>query len=515
VSTKSRLEEAKENMSLLDKIDSAVPVPVEANPVESDALPVRRDSETAARLLSVLMPVYNERRTLRTIVRRVLESPTQIPLELVIVDDGSHDGSADLLRELAAQEPRIRPVYHERNKGKGSAIHTAMQHMAGDIAIIQDADLEYDPAEIPRVIQPILAGKADAVFGSRFLASEFRRVLYYWHTLANGGLTWMANILCDLNLTDMETCYKAVRADILRQTPLHHTDFALEPELTVRLAQWGIRIYEVPVSYSGRTYAEGKKIGWRDAIRAVWAMLKCRFFDTRFTTHDGYYILVAVRNARAFNQWMHRQIAPYIGKRVLEAGCGIGNLTELLLDSDRLIAADFDPFYVEMIGRRFGHLENFRTLQIDLTRADHYARFTDERIDTIICLNVLEHIATDEDVLGHFYKLLEPGGHAIILVPQHPWLYAPVDHTLGHERRYTAEELRGKLAAAGFEVVHQQGFNKMGTLGWYVSGKLLGKKHLSPGQMKTFNRILPIAKLVEGIPGWPALSTIAVGRKPL
>ena len=186
--------------------------------------------------------------------------------------------------------------------------------MAGDVAIIQDADLEYDPAEIPRVIQPILDGRADAVFGSRFLSGDYRRVLYYWHSLGNGVLTWLANMLCDLNLTDMETCYKAVRADILRQTPLHCRDFAIEPELTVRLAQWGIRLYEVPVSYAGRTYVEGKKIGWRDGLKALWTMVRCRFLDTRFTTHDGYSILVAVRKPAAFNRWMYRQIAPYVGR---------------------------------------------------------------------------------------------------------------------------------------------------------------------------------------------------------
>ncbi len=467
------------------------------------------------RLLSILMPVYNERRTLRTIVRRVLESPTQIPIELVVVDDGSRDGSAEILRDLAARDGRIRPVFHESNRGKGAAIQTAIRHMTGGIAIVQDADLEYDPAEIPRVIQPLLDGRADAVFGSRFLSSDYRRVLYFWHTLGNGLLTWLNNVLCDLNLTDMETCYKAVRADILRQTPLRFRDFALEPELTIRLAQWGIRLYEVPVSYAGRTYAEGKKIGWRDGLRALWAMAYCRFFDARFTTHDGYYILTAVRNARAFNRWMYRQIAPYVGRRVLEAGCGIGNLTELLLDADRVIATDFDPFYVEMIGRRFGHLENFRTVPMDLTRRGDYARLEGERPDTIICLNVLEHIAPDEEVLGLFRDALEPGGHAIILVPQHPWLYAPTDRTLGHERRYTAEDLHRKLERAGFEVVHQQGFNRLGALGWYVSGKIMGKAHLSPGQMRMFNRVLPVAKLIEHLPGWPALSTIAVGRKPL
>ncbi len=387
--------------------------------------------------------------------------------------------------------------------------------MNGDIAIVQDADLEYDPNDIPRVIQPILDGNADAVFGSRFLSSEYRRVLYFWHTLGNGALTWLTNVLCDMNLTDMETCYKAVRADILRQTPLKYGDFAFEPELTIRLSQWGVRLYEVPVSYAGRTYVEGKKIGWRDGLKALWAMFQCAIVDKRFTTHDGYYILVAVRNARRFNEWMYRRISPYVGQRVLEAGCGIGNLTELLLDSDRLVVSDFDTFYVEMITRRFGHLENMRSLFMDLTCDDHYAALADERLDTIICLNVMEHIAADETVLNHFYETLEPGGHAIILVPQHPWLYAPVDKVLGHERRYTEEELAGKLDKAGFEVVYQEGFNKLGALGWFVSGKLLRKDHLSPGQMKLFNRILPIAKLIEHVPGWPALSTIAVGRKPL
>ena len=473
------------------------------------------DPARPAPVLSVLMPVYNERRTLRAIVGRVLAAPLPVPMELVVVDDGSTDGSAAVLRELAAADPRVRPVFLDRNRGKGAALRTAIAQMVGEVAIVQDADLEYDPADIPRVIRPILDGRADAVFGSRFLASEYRRVLYFWHALGNGLLTTLANVACDLNLTDMMTGSKAVRADILRQTPLRSDGFAIEPELTVRLAQWGVRLYEVPVRYAGRTYAEGKKVGWLDGLRAVGTIGRCRWVDPRFTTHDGYYILTAVRNARGFNRWMHRQIAPFVGRRVLEAGCGIGNLTELLLDADRLVAADADPFYVEMIGRRFGHLENVRALPMDLARPTDYDALAGERIDTVLCLNVLEHIAADEAVLAEFFRLLEPGGHAIILVPQHPGLYAPIDAALGHERRYTLDELGGKLRRAGFEVVHRQGFNRLGALGWAVSGKLLRRRRLSPGQMKAFNRLLPLAKLVERAPGWPSLSAIAVGRKPV
>ena len=162
----------------------------------------------------------------------------------------------------------------------------------------------------------------------------------------------------------METCYKAVRADILKQTPLHSQRFGIEPELTTRLAQWNIRLYEVPISYHGRTVAEGKKIGWKDAFSAVWTLFKYRFLDDRFTTHDGYYVLQSMRRARGLNRWILEQFRPFIGSRVLEAGCGIGNFTELLLDRQRLLCVDNDPLYVEMLNWRLGHLENVRIAQV-------------------------------------------------------------------------------------------------------------------------------------------------------
>lgn len=469
---------------------------------------------TPAPVLSIVMPIFNERRTLRSIVGRVLASPVSVPMELVAVDDGSTDGSAALLAELAEADPRIQVVRHDRNRGKGAAIRTAIGRIRGGIAVVQDADLEYDPADLPRLVRPILEGRADAVFGSRFLAGEYRRVLYFWHAVGNAMLTTLANASCDLTLTDLTTGSKAVRADILRQTPIRSNGFAFEAELTVRLAQWGARIFEVPVSYAGRTYVEGKKAGWLDGLRAASTIARCRWIDPRFTTHDGYSILTAVRKARAFNRWMFDRIAPFLGRRVLEAGCGIGNLTERLLEADRLIAVDDEPLYVEMIGRRFEHLENVRAMAMDLTSAADYEALAADRLDTIVCLNVLEHIAEDEAVLQHFYRVLEPGGRAIILVPQHPWLYAPIDEALGHARRYTAEDLRAKLQRAGFTVEACRGFNALGMLGWLVSGKLLRRRRLSPSQMKVFNLMMPIARLVEHVPGWPALSVIAVGRKP-
>jgi len=478
-----------------------------------DHVEIKPQERHGPRRLSVLMPVYNEARTLRTIVSRVLASPVDLPIELVCVDDRSTDATLRILHELAERDRRIKVYAQPRNMGKGAAVRRAIQEMTGDVAIIQDADLEYDPAEYPRLLAPILAGRADAVFGSRFTAAGERRVMMYWHTVANRLLTWVTNVLNDINLTDMETCYKAVRADILRQIPLRSRRFGIEPELTTRLAQWGARIYEVPVSYHGRSYAEGKKIGAADAFHAMWCLFRFRFLDARFTTHDGYYVLQSVRRARGFNRWMLSRFHRFLGQRVLEAGCGIGNFTEQLLDRERLVCIDYDPFYVELIRRRFGHLENVRVERTDLTREEDLARLAQERFDTIICLNVLEHLEPDAEVVQQFHDLLVPGGHAIILVPAHAWLYSECDRTLGHVRRYSLAELRRKLASAGFEIADASPFNRLGTLGWWLSGRL-GKRDLSPRQMRLFELMLPVARLMDALRLGPGLSVIAVGRKP-
>jgi glycosyltransferase involved in cell wall biosynthesis len=458
------------------------------------------------------MPVYNEARTLRTIVRRVLASPVGVPIELVCVDDGSRDGSPEILDALAVEDARIRVFRQPQNMGKGAAIRRAVQEMRGEIAVIQDADLEYDPAEYPALLGPILQGKADAVFGSRFASPPQRKVLLYWHSVANKFLTWLTNILNDINLTDMETCYKAVRSDILKQTPLKSDRFGIEPELTTKLAQWNIRLYEVPISYHGRTVAEGKKIGWKDAFSALWTLLRFRFVDDRFTTHEGYYVLANMRRARPLNRWILDQFREFVGPRVLEAGCGIGNFSELLLDRERLVAVDNDPFYAEMLNWRLGHLENVRALKFDLGCPAAYAEVAGERIDTIVCQNVLEDIDQDEPVLGAFHDLLEPGGHLIVLVPAHMDLYSPADEALGHKRRYSQTELHTKIQHAGFDVVKIEEFNRLGAYGWSWN-KHLGRRQVSSWQLRAFGWLLPIAKAVEAMKLGQGLGLVAVARK--
>jgi glycosyltransferase involved in cell wall biosynthesis len=242
------------------------------------------DSGEQLRRLSVLMPVYNERRTLREIVARVLSSPIPLEIELIIVDDCSSDGSWEVIQELAAADPRIKALRQARNAGKGAALRTAIAQISGDVAIVQDADLEYDPHEFRRLLPPILSGKADAVFGSRYAGTP-RRVTPFWHTLINRGLTLLSNIVNNLWLTDMETCYKMVRADVLKQLRLTSRTFTFEPELTCRLAQWGARIYEVPISYNSRGYRDGKKIRPRDGFLALGEIVRARYLDRRFAVH--------------------------------------------------------------------------------------------------------------------------------------------------------------------------------------------------------------------------------------
>ena len=279
--------------------------------------------------LSVLVPVFNERHLVGASLARVLafESSLVSRLEVVVIDDCSTDGSWEVLQRLAQDDARIRLFRHERNMGKGAALRTAIGHATGDISIVHDADLEYNPADIAGLLRPFVEEGADAVYGSRYMAAPYRRALMHRHTLLNKLLTGVSNWLTDLSLSDVETCYKAINTELLKSIPIRSNDFRFEIEVTFKLAKRRARIFEVPIRYSPRSYEEGKKIRAKDGLLAILAMLKYTIIDDMYAEDQyGSHILADLQDARRFNRWMGDVLRPYIGDEVLEIGAGIGTL---------------------------------------------------------------------------------------------------------------------------------------------------------------------------------------------
>ena len=448
--------------------------------------------------LSIVMPAYNERKTLREIVGRVLAVDLgDVEKELIIVDDGSRDGTRDILRELDGTKG-VRAIYQPVNMGKGAAVWTGMRASTGDIVLIQDADLEYDPSEYPVLLGPILEGEADVVYGSRFLGTpRGHRVLYFWHTVGNRFLTLMSNVFTNLNLTDMETCYKALRREVVDRLDLESKRFGIEPEITCKVASLKARIFEVPISYHGRTYEEGKKIGLKDAFQAVWTILK--YFRWEAPKDDiGAITLRRMSKLAPYNAWLHARFEGYLGRRVLEVGSGVGNQTRFFDDRERVIASDIEPHYLRELKERFSGRSNVRvaSFPFPLSAADE-ADLLSERPDTVVCLNVLEHIEDDRGTVASFAKVLPPGGHLILLVPALPSIYGTLDVHLHHFRRYGREELRAIVEGAGFAVDDVRYVNRPGVLGWWLNSRVLRRRVLPKGQLAAFRWILPFLRLEE------------------
>ena len=464
--------------------------------------------------VSVLIPVFNERFLAAASIRRVLavRDPSIREIEVIVVDDGSTDGTRELLRALAREHPALRYIEHERNQGKGAALRTALAHATGDVCVPHDADLEYHPGDLPRLVRPFIEEQADAVFGSRFLTGEYRRVLLFYHSLGNRLLTTLVNMVTNLNLSDMETCYKAVRTQLLRSIPLRYNDFRIEPELTIKLAKRGAAIFETPIRYAGRTYAEGKKIGWRDGVLALAAIIRGALIDDLYLNDPyGAHILHSLARARKFSRWMSDAVRPWVGRTVLEVGAGIGNLTVHLVPRDRYLATDINPDYL-------AYLSNFAFgkpyLEVAALSAEAAEAFTPlaGRFDTVLCLNVLEHLDEPVPVLRNFRTALAPGGRAIVLVPQGPGRFNSLDRALGHRLRYTRARLRSVVEEAGFEVEALVEFNRAAVVGWRLNG-LLRRTRFSRVQLKLYDSLVWLVRRLDRLLPWRGLSLIAICRK--
>jgi glycosyltransferase involved in cell wall biosynthesis len=473
--------------------------------------------------LSVIMPAFNERGTIAEILRRVCAVP--IPKEIIVVDDGSTDGTLEELAKLGLTGDgttvlhpgpegvvnEIRLLLHRVNQGKGASIRDGIAAARGDIILIQDADLEYDPTDYPILLQPILDGRADVVYGSRFTGSP-RRVLYFWHQVGNWFLTTLSNMLTDLNLTDMETCYKVFRSEVVKGMPLRSNRFGIEPELTAKVARMRARIYEVPISYAGRSYLEGKKIGWKDGVAAIWTMLRYAVVDDLENTHAGYQTLRRVGALRRYNAWVWHKIEPYVGERVLEVGAGTGNMTRYLSVHELVVATDVEPKYVAMLRNTFANDPHVRVEAFDLEQSQVPESIGCD-FDTVLCLNVLEHVADDVSALRCLRGLLAVNGRSILVVPAMASLFGEIDRSIGHHRRYERLELCEKLEAAGLQVEEIVFFNAIGAIGWYVNSRLLRRRTVPRFQARINDWLVPLLKLEKGFQGRFGLSLLAVARR--
>lgn len=474
--------------------------------------------------LSVLVPVYNEQHLVAESLNRLMllaECEFLSSIEVIVVDDGSTDLTGQVLSDYARARNQstgnpaansIRWSFHRhpRNLGKGAAIRTAIGMATGEISVIHDADLEYHPRDLVNMLTLFIEQDADAVFGSRFASGGARRVLLFRHQLGNKLLTFLCNLITNLNLTDVWTGYKAIRTELLRSIPITSNDFRLEPEITIKLAKREARIFEVPISYFGRTYQEGKKIGWSDGMLALWAMLRFAMSDQIYRADEyGSQILARLSRAPRFNAWMAETIRPYCGERVLEIGSGVGNLTRRLIPRTRYIASDINPLYLQTLANLSADRPYMRATYCDVTDLSSFPRI-EEQYDTVICLNVIEHVADDRAALGNIGSVLAPSGRAIILVPQGPGNMGTLDEVLGHRRRYTRQSLAALASDCGFDVRTIIEFNRTGSAAWFLNGRILRRRTFGLTQVWLLNLLTPVFRRLDPILPLPPLSLIAI-----
>jgi SAM-dependent methyltransferase len=330
--------------------------------------------------------------------------------------------------------------------------------------------------------------------------------------MINKYLTLLSNMFCNLNLTDMETGYKVFRTDLLKSIPIRSNRFGFEPEITMKCAKRKLRIYEVPISYHGRTYEEGKKIGWKDGLKALGVILHYWLIDDLYSAPYGRTFLNSLRTPQ-YVSWLTRTVRPYVGDTVLELGAGIGNLSASLMGRRLLyVAAETDPLYLHALRNRFLRTPNVQVLALDPERAEDFQK-AGGPFDTVLCVNVLEYLDHPEMAVRAAVDVLKPGGSMVVLAPQGPALYGTLDKTLGQRRRFSRAGLRAFLEQTGLRVKEMRQINKIGTPGWWLFGKVLRRDHLNKPVLKVFDKSIWIWRRIDPLLPWRGLSLIAVASK--
>jgi glycosyltransferase involved in cell wall biosynthesis len=465
--------------------------------------------------LSVLVPVYNERHVVEASLNRVraLKDDLISSLEIIVVDDQSTDGTWDILQRLASEDSRIVLLRNERNSGKGASVRKAIAHSTGDISVIHDADLEYDPADIPSLLVPFANEGADAVFGSRYISAPYRRALMHRHTTINKFLTSASNWLTDLSLTDLETCYKVIKTDLLKSIPLRSNDFRFEVEITFKLAKRRARVFEAPIRYLPRTREEGKKIKARDGLLALIAMVRFWLIDDLYKEDEyGSRMIFDLEHSRRLSHWLGRTLRPFIGNRVLEIDAGIGSLTGQLIPRDLYLATDVNPNYLRYLESYSYGKPYLHVLDVDVENPEHLSGM-EQKFDTALMVNVLERLAEDSSALRNMHFALESGGRVVVVAAQYPKLCGTLDKILRRRRRYSRSAFEKLLTDAGFRVEQIFDFNRVSVPGWWLNGKIFRRKKFSRIQLKMLDLAMPILSRIDRLWPWGGLSIVGIGVK--
>jgi SAM-dependent methyltransferase len=445
--------------------------------------------------LTILVPAYNEAATIVTALERLWAVDLPVVLEIIVIDDASSDGTGRLVSEVMDRSPvPLTLLTHERNRGKTAALRTGLQSATGSFTMIYDADLEYDPVDIPALLAPVLDGRADAVYGSRFLSPE-RRVLFFWHALGNRLVTALANMFANLNLTDMETCFKLVRTDVLRSMRIRSERFGFEPEVTVKMGRMGLRVYEIPIRYSGRSYEEGKKIGFLDAIRAVGTIIRAGVFESPVASQQER-TRYALGHLGTYYKEILRHAGGALGDSVLEFAPGAGEVSMHLMQKSHTYLTDPDEQTLSRLTTRFSHRPNVETglWPFDIERVEELKQF-----DTVVCLHGAGDPGSAPDTIKALSAFLKPDGRMILLLPALPSLHGAIDRGIGMPDRFSRKEARNLVESAGLTLETIRPVNAVGAIGWWLASKLMRSGYIRPLHVRVFRLLMPLFKLERWI----------------
>jgi len=465
--------------------------------------------------LSIIITVFNQRYDVASALQGIKSAklPDGMEREIIFIDDGSTDGSVEALQKLASSHPEIIVLHHDRPRGPGACFQTALARASGELCLVQDVQLAYNPDEYERLLTPVMDGVADAVLGSRFLPHQYRRVIPHVQVRRHRRISSWTSILTNRDFSDVLCPFKLFRTIMVKSIPLRCRGLGVSNELLAKLVKRGFRLCEVPVSYRGWSYGVEKPISFKQMWSAMAAAVAFYFIDDIYEKQYGHDILHRLSATHRFNRWMADTIRPWVGDNVLEIGAGMGNLTMKLLPRSQYVVSDIDPLHLDFLSQVLTESTKVRVERADLESVDDFNRLAGQ-FDTVVCLNVVEHVKQDELALSNINKALMPGGRACILVPQIPGIYGTLDTVLGHYRRYTQKELAEKMERAGFVVEKIFSFNRPAVPAWWLNGRILRATNFGRLQLKIYDSLVWLFRRIDKMLPWRGVSVIVIGRKP-